>query len=56
MLFVRSSDQHTRWLENVVLVEGEREVKEVEFSAGMISVDAAVGAGEAEAGGGGDCC
>ena len=50
VLYSRSQDQQSVWIEDIGLEEGQRLVREVQFEAGEISVDASVGDKTAEAG------
>lgn len=50
VLFARSRDQQSLWLRDVALAAGERVVRQVEFAAGELSVDALVGSRTADAG------
>lgn len=49
ILFTRSRDKQTLWLRDVVLTAGASVTRQVEFSAGELSVDAIVGAQTAKA-------
>ncbi len=49
VLYSRSQDQQSVWIEDIGLEEGQRLVREVQFEAGEISVDASISDKTAEA-------
>jgi hypothetical protein len=50
VLYVRTSDQLARWLEDVTLDNSQDRIEQVDFQAGELSVQATVGSGAAEPG------
>ena len=50
VLFSRSRDQQSQWLEGIAVAEGEQAVRNVQFSSGELSVEATVGAAAAQPG------
>lgn len=48
--FSRTRDQQTQWLRNIELIAGDQAVRQVEFAAGEINVEATVGSADSEAG------
>ncbi len=50
LLLAPSRDHQTLWFRDIELAEGERIVKQAEFSSGQLSFEAAVGSSEAVAG------
>ena len=50
VLYTRSQDQQSLWIEDIPLEQGQRTVREVQFESGEIRVDAMVGAAAAAAG------